>query len=163
MVLYVSMKRSVPNNERGPGSEITDARILLPGDELRLYDGVGLLAVIAVLDSHNPAATEFPTLGQLTGDDPPHLGHHYHILVQMSDGEEIMSTGLFVHRRPLPELIFPHITASQDEDPSYGPRLERLHALLSTGTRLVYASDQEQLSHTPEGQAYLDDKGRLRR
>jgi hypothetical protein len=63
MLKYFSMPLRVRDNEREPWSRITDTRIIRPRDELKLV-GMGLVAIIGVLDAHDPSAERALTLGQ---------------------------------------------------------------------------------------------------
>jgi hypothetical protein len=159
------MALSVPDNLREPWSRITDSRILRPRDELRLV-GVGFVAIIGVLDSHDPSSHlrhMDPAFADLLNAVVPPLPEHHHILVQIEGQEDVTATGMRVGEGTAAELILGHVTRGQRSDPDYNQRVRLLRTMLQAGDDhgLYYASDQEQLSSTPRGQLYVAPNGGL--
>lgn len=126
---------------------------------------MGFVAVIGVLDAHDPRAVLGLSVEQSLGSEsPPPPGHH-HILVQLEGRAEILSTGLLVGVGEPQDLLAAHTTYSQSQDEAYRTRLRQLHSIIELGSNhgLYYVSDQEPLSATPEGQVYLNAEGGLLR
>lgn len=149
------------DNERKPWSRITDTRIIRPRDELRLV-GTGFIAILGVLDSHDPSAQSPPTLAELIGLQRSPLPDHHHVLVQIEGQSDVMPTGLYVGTGEPDRLLFPHISRRFLNDDEHGERLMRLHEGLRSGNHgLYFMSEQEQLSSTPAGQIYVNGQGGL--
>lgn len=121
------------------------------------------MAMLAVLDSHDPGADARAYVAEmmgLTGQRP--LGHHHHVLVQLEDSSEVLSTGLYVGRGGPEDLFFAHMTHLQEAEGDYGDRLRRLHIAIGGGIHgLYFMSDKEQLSVLPGALPYLNVQGGL--
>jgi hypothetical protein len=172
-----AMNLSPAPNQRVEWSPITDTSILRTGDWLTLL-GANYQIEVAVLDSHNPRAeavrqmeAQLPELlraaGVIVNVDQVlegTLGDHHHVLVKFPGSERVLSTGLYVGQGSPNQLFFSHVTVRyQANDPEYLRQLEELESFLGSSTLLglFYRSDQEQISSTPAGQAYVRDDGGL--
>jgi hypothetical protein len=151
----------VPGNARQPWSQITNTEILQPKDELRIV-GVGFVAIVGVLDSHDLKATTYGQTVAAFGMGERVLGNHHHVLLQFEGSDEVLSTGLHVGQGDVQSLLFPHARVDLDGE-EYRQRLRTAVRNTREGALgLYYISGNEQLSATPQGQAFLAPDGRLK-
>lgn len=155
------MSLYVPENLREPGSRITNTEVLQPGDELQFIGSLGTIAMIGVLDAHDPSS-QYPFLRTLFGPDLV-LSNHHHVLAKLEGEDEVVSTGLYVGTGAPEDLFFAHVSRRQHDDLQFQIKLDRLHyTVLQKGNHgLYYVSSEERLSALPEAQPYLNEQGGL--
>jgi hypothetical protein len=155
------MSLVVPENTRQPWSEITNTEILQPKDELRIV-GIGFTAIIGVLDSHDLRTTAGGQAALASGMGRHVLGNHHHVLFQFEGSDEVLSTGLHVGEGQIQDLLFTHARIDLDGE-EYRQNLRRAVRNTREGALgLYYISGNEQLSATPQGQAFLAPDGALK-
>jgi hypothetical protein len=154
------MSLIIPENTREPWSKVTRTELLRPHDELKII-GLGFIATVGVLDSHDPSIGDTADVLRAFGLGDRLIPDHHHVLLQFEGSDEVAQIGLLVGQGEVEDMIFPHVRYNVDDDAAE-QRLVQIADTVRAGTHGMYfMSGNEQLSATPQGQAFVQPDGTL--